>query len=119
LHRRKKPGRRPAVAKRREHPELGRATPKAAEQPAILESGAAPTPGIVLDEPASFGSQESPETDIAPSVLGHATVGRAESTETDVAPSVLDQSPLPAAAPHGPETCSEEDGGRVSAEDLH
>jgi hypothetical protein len=44
----------------------------------------------MLNEPTSSRPEESPETDIAPNILGHVAVERAESAETDVSPTVLD-----------------------------
>jgi len=86
---------------------------------APLVEGAASSAEAAPDEPMPFGPEESPETDIAPTVLGHVASDRVETVETDTAPSVLDHDVLPAAPPPGPESCSESDGESVSAEDLH
>jgi len=86
--------------------------------PALAE-GAASSAEAARDAPMPFGSEESPETDIAPTVLGHVAIERVETLETDTAPSVLDHHGLPAAVSPGPESCSEGDRESVTAEDLH
>lgn len=91
MRERKRASRRSAATARRRR----RSDGNPASQPAGVPmpappAGAAPTSEAMLDEPASSRPEESPETDIAPTVLGHGGVERPESVETDVSPAALD-----------------------------
>ena len=117
MSQRRKSGRRSTIVKRNEPPHIDHsARGTSAQQPAFR---AASTSQTVPDESSSAESEESPETDIAPTVLGHLAIDRVESIETDIAPSILDQDALPATAPPDPGLCSESDRDSVTAEDLH
>lgn len=110
----KKARRRARIVKGHEVPGVGLASRRPAATPSDREPGPVPTPQVMLDEPASPAPTESPETDIAPTLLDHIVAGRPESVETDVSPSVIEQD-----AQGGPDACSERDADNVSAEDLH
>lgn len=119
MRQRRKSSRRSTIVKYSKPSDIGQSARRMSAQSPATGQGAASTSQAVPDDPTPSGLEESPETDIAPTVLGHVAVDRAESVETDTAPSVLDQDGLPAAAPPDPGSCSESDGDSVTAEDLH